>query len=578
MGDILRSVGVLLDHMGERKRKIRLAYPLIFFESFMRYLPFGLTGLILRRLSENRLDEDLIYLVLGVVCLGIVIQCTMKFFADRLQKTQGLETFSQKRLEILKHLRRLPLGFYSDAHMGQVASILGTDMTFLEEYGVHQISIAVVGIANLLMCCFWMMVFDWRVGLVYLLLLLVSTGLNERANRRQRLQTPKRQASFGDMSTEILNFVRGLPTIKAFNMERERSVKVYDAIERTREIAMEMVEGVKHDFLLERLTRDLMVPMLCGLSIFLISRHQMDLATGLILCFFSIILRSPLQALGAVAEVLPVTDAALERMDQVFEHEILQDRGHSVPRSNVITFEDVSFSYEGEEEALSHIHLTIPEKSFTALVGHSGSGKSTLVNLIARFWDVSSGKVCIGGVDVRDIAFSELMDRVSMVFQRTYLFHDTVAENIAMGNPSMSRQEIVDAAKRARAHEFIMNLPQGYDTILAEGGGSLSGGERQRIAIARAIAKDAPIVLLDEATAGIDPENELWIQEAFEELIKEKTLVVIAHRLDSIQGADQILVLDHGRIVEGGTHEELLEKKGVYEREYRIYEELRKDA
>ncbi len=578
MGDILRSVGVLLDHMGERKRKIRLAYPLIFFESFMRYLPFGLMGLILRRLSENRLDEDLIYLVLGVVCLGIVIQCTMKFFADRLQKTQGLETFSEKRLEILKHLRRLPLGFYSDAHMGQVASILGTDMTFLEEYGVHQISIAVVGIANLLMCCFWMMVFVWRVGLVYLLLLLVSTGLNERANRRQRLQTPKRQASFGDMSTEILNFVRGLPTIKAFNMERERSVKVYDAIERTREIAMEMVEGVKHDLLLERLTRDLMVPMLCGLSIFLISRHQMDLATGLILCFFSIILRSPLQALGAVAEVLPVTDAALERMDQVFEHEILQDRGHSVPRSNVITFEDVSFSYEGEEEALSHIHLTIPEKSFTALVGHSGSGKSTLVNLIARFWDVSSGKVCIGGVDVRDIAFSELMDRVSMVFQRTYLFHDTVAENIAMGNPSMSRQEIVEAAKRARAHEFIMNLPQGYDTILAEGGGSLSGGERQRIAIARAIAKDAPIVLLDEATAGIDPENELWIQEAFEELIKEKTLVVIAHRLDSIQGADQILVLDHGRIVEGGTHEELLEKKGVYEREYRIYEELRKDA
>ena len=578
MGDILRSVGVLLDHMGERKRKIRLAYPLIFFESFMRYLPFGLMGLILRRLSENRLDEDLIYLVLGVVCLGIVIQCTMKFFADRLQKTQGLETFSEKRLEILKHLRRLPLGFYSDAHMGQVASTLGTDMTFLEEYGVHQISIAVVGIANLLMCCFWMMVFVWRVGLVYLLLLLVSTGLNERANRRQRLQTPKRQASFGDMSTEILNFVRGLPTIKAFNMERERSVKVYDAIERTREIAMEMVEGVKHDLLLERLTRDLMVPMLCGLSIFLISRHQMDLATGLILCFFSIILRSPLQALGAVAEVLPVTDAALERMDQVFEHEILQDRGHSVPRSNVITFEDVSFSYEGEEEALSHIHLTIPEKSFTALVGHSGSGKSTLVNLIARFWDVSSGKVCIGGVDVRDIAFSELMDRVSMVFQRTYLFHDTVAENIAMGNPSMSRQEIVEAAKRARAHEFIMNLPQGYDTILAEGGGSLSGGERQRIAIARAIAKDAPIVLLDEATAGIDPENELWIQEAFEELIKEKTLVVIAHRLDSIQGADQILVLDHGRIVEGGTHEELLEKKGVYEREYRIYEELRKDA
>jgi ATP-binding cassette subfamily B protein len=268
--------------------------------------------------------------------------------------------------------------------------------------------------------------------------------------------------------------------------------------------------------------------------------------------------------LATGAAMMRVMEAGLDRYEKLKEVPIIDADGRDIPLNSFdIAFEDVSFSYE-DKETLRNITFAAKERSMTALVGASGSGKTTIANLIVRFWDAQKGKIKIGGVDVCEMTCDSLLRYVSMVFQRVFLFHDTIENNIRFGKPGATREEIIAAAKKARCHSFIEALPDGYDTVVGEGGSTLSGGEKQRISIARAILKDAPIVLLDEATASVDPDNEKYIQEAINELVRDKTLIIIAHRLSTIQRADQILVIDDGRIVERGTHDALLAKGGRY--------------
>ncbi len=255
----------------------------------------------------------------------------------------------------------------------------------------------------------------------------------------------------------------------------------------------------------------------------------------------------------------------MDRIEEIFAQKELSDDGRSSVTNDdlEIAFEHVHFGY-GKKEVLHDISFTIKKNQMFALVGASGSGKSTLANLLARFWDIQSGSIKINGVDIRDIPLSQLMNSISMVFQRVYLFQDTIYNNIAMGRPEATKEEVIEAAKKARCYDFIMALPNGFETVVGEGGASLSGGEKQRIAIARCILKDAPIVILDEATASVDVDNESYIQEAILQLVKGKTLLVIAHRLNTIQEADQILVIDQGKIVQQGKHGQLLQSEGIY--------------
>ena len=306
-----------------------------------------------------------------------------------------------------------------------------------------------------------------------------------------------------------------------------------------------------------------------ALSVWLQQSGSLSLPYLLGVLLFVFDLFSPLKALYGEASRLTVMNAALDRIEAVLNEEELSDKGTqhiSQADSNLpeICFDNVTFAYQ-DKEVLHDISFSMKKHTMTALVGPSGGGKSTIANLLARLWDVKSGKVAIRGTDIRDVPLSELMEQISMVFQRVYLFQDTIYNNISMGKPDATEEEVYEAAKKARCYDFIMALPNGFQTVIGEGGATLSGGEKQRISIARCILKDAPIVILDEATASVDTDNESYIQEAINELVKGKTLLVIAHRLNTIQQADQILVIADGQISEQGTHDELMAKAGIYQ-------------
>ena len=277
---------------------------------------------------------------------------------------------------------------------------------------------------------------------------------------------------------------------------------------------------------------------------------------------------NPLKSLYAESNNMTIVESCLDRIEELFAVEELPDKGkkeiNTYESEYVVEYKNVCFSY-GKKEVLHDVSFGLKENSMTALVGKSGSGKSTIANLLVRFWDINSGTIYIGGIDIKELPLSVLMNQISMVFQNVYLFEDTIYNNILMGRSDATEQEVIEAAKKARCYDFVMELPNGFQTIIGEGGASLSGGEKQRISIARCILKDAPIVILDEATASVDTDNESYIQEAISELVKGKTLLVIAHRLNTIQNADQILVIDNGQIAQQGTHEELLKQPGIYQ-------------
>ncbi len=382
--------------------------------------------------------------------------------------------------------------------------------------------------------------------------------------KKSHVNSPKRQEAQAKLVEATLEYVQGISVIKAFNMDENTNKKIDQAIRESRKGNILLEKTFIPYAVLQQLVLRVNSVVVIFIAILFYINGTMELFKCLLMVISAFMIYGQLESAGSVSALLRLLDVSMNKVDEIDAIPVMDIDGKGiVPKNYDIKFNNVSFSYD-DKKILKNINLKIPEKTTTAIVGPSGSGKSTLCNLIARFWDVTEGSITIGNRDIKEYTLNSLLKNISMVFQNVYLFQDTIANNIKFGKPNATMDEVIEAAKKACCHDFIKSLPNGYNTVIGEGGSNISGGEKQRISIARAILKDVPIIILDEATSNIDPENESRLQEAIAELTKDKTIIMIAHRLKTVKQADQIIVLDNGNIVQKGTHDELINKPGIY--------------
>ena len=552
---------------GKYKRRIQLAFVFSFLKSLLAKAPIMLAFLALAGFYEGTLAAmDCLWYGIAMVACAL-LQVLFHHIADRLQSTAGFMVFSDMRMELGAHLRRMPMGYFTEGNIGKISSVLSSDMVFIEENCMTVLADMMSYIFAEAIMVIFLLFFNIWIGLAALVIIGIIL-LIARSMKKEALQDSKdRQEQNENLTEAVLDFVEGIGIIKTYNLLGEKSKELTENFEKSCETNIRFEENHSPYQLWMNIVYGLGVAAIVALSFFLNSQALLGVTFLVGIMLFVSDLFGPIKALYTQATRLTVMNSCMDRIEEVFGEKELPDNGKSsIPENSEapeVAFQNVRFAY-GEKDVLHNISFTLPQHTMAALVGPSGGGKSTVANLLARFWDVRAGKVLVRGKDVRDVRLADLMDHISMVFQRVYLFQDTIYNNIAMGRPDATWEEVMEAAKKARCYDFIMALPKGFDTVIGEGGESLSGGEKQRISIARCILKDAPIVILDEATASVDADNESYIQQAISELCKGKTLLVIAHRLNTIRNANQILVIADGRIAQSGTHKELMEAGGLY--------------
>ena len=557
----------ILNVAGGYKGRIQLAFVFSFLKSLLAKAPIGMAFLVLTAFLDGSAGSRLCLTMGAAMAICLVLQVLCQHAADRLQSAAGFMVFAEKRMELGAHLRKLPMGYFTEGNIGKISSVLSTDMVFIEENCMTALADMMSYIfAEAIMLAFLFVIHPW-LGLAGCALMLLVLAIAKGMRREGLEDSDIRQAQSENLTEAVLDFAEGIGIIKTYNLLGEKSAELTENFRESRKTSIDFEENHAPWQRRLNLVFGLGVAVVVALTLFLRSRGLLDssLAVGVMLFVFDLF--GPMKALYGQSSRLTVMNSCMDRIEEVFAEAELSDKGtaHIPARSGgpEVEFRNVSFAY-GEKETLHDISFCLEKNQMAALVGPSGGGKSTIASLLARFWDVKSGQVLVRGVDIRTVPLSELMDHISMVFQRVYLFQDTIYNNIAMGRPDASREEVIEAARKARCHDFIMSLPDGYDTVVGEGGESLSGGEKQRISIARCILKDAPIVILDEATASVDADNESYIQQAISELCKGKTLLVIAHRLNTIRHANQIFVVAEGQIVQRGVHKELMREEGIY--------------
>lgn len=474
----------------------------------------------------------------------------------------GYNVFCEKRLETGNRMKRAPMGFFSEQNLGMINTALSSATTELESFSMVAVDNIVGGIIQAVFVMLVLLYFNWQIALLALGGMLLSSAVLKLVKSRTTKQAPRREAARETMVSKVIEYIQGISVIRAFG--RQPDDEIDQVLEETKDsyITMEkQVMGIVH---LYKGILEVFGGLILGCAAWQMFFGQLDFPVGVMFLISSFTIYSQMETMGNGAFLLRMLDSSLNRMEKVANIPVMDDGATKISPENCnIQLKNVSFGYDSRT-IIKNINLVIPQGTSTAIVGYSGSGKTTLCNLITRFWDVDSGEILFGGHNVKEYACDDLLSHFSMVFQNVYLFHDTIENNIKFGKPDATLEEIKAAAKRACCYDFIMALPDGFQTIIGEGGSTLSGGERQRISIARAILKDAPIVILDEATSSIDPENEHELLKAIAELTKNKTLISIAHRMTTVRNADQIIVLSDGQIVQQGTHQTLISQDGIY--------------
>ena len=590
---------------GKYSSRIRASYITSFIKGIMMKAPLIFSFMAISLFMKGQMQEKIcLYLGIGLV-LCIAVEAVFEHITNVLQSATGYEVFADMRMRLGNHLRKLPMGYFTEGNMGKISTVLCTDMVFIEECCMTVLSELVTFMISQGLMTLMMFVMDIRLGISALAVVLAFVIVGNCMMKTTLAHSKTKQEGSESLTEEVLDFAEGIGIIKSFNMLGEKSKSLSAEFEKSCRESIDFEKSYGPWARALYLTYGIGTSFMLAVAGILYAKGEMspDYMVGMILFLFDLFIS--IESYYGQITRLTVTAASLDRIEEVFQAEELKDvDDHVLPESaketeedsadivmsenaketrkdsgdtvffentkesqkdSVVEYSDVSFGYTGKN-VLNHISFSMKKGEMTALVGPSGSGKSTIASLLARFWDIREGTIKLNGKDIKNISLGSLMDQISMVFQRVYLFKNTIYNNIAMGRPSATREEVIEAAKKARCYDLIRSLPEGFDTVIGEGGASLSGGEKQRISIARCILKDSPIVILDEATASVDADNERAIQEAISELCKDKTLLVIAHRLKTIKDADQILVVSDGKIIERGDHDKLMEEDGIYAR------------
>ncbi|SKB84688.1 ATP-binding cassette, subfamily B [Lachnospiraceae bacterium] len=513
---------------------------------------------------NKELNTNTFIVVMGFMLVSTIGKMVVNRFSQMLQTEGGYDTCAGKRIEIGEHLRYLPMGYFNDTSLGHITSVTTNTLEQTGDIATRAIMMVLQGSITTVVIAIGMFIFDVRIGIISVIGILIFFLFNKYTNYSVAKVAGEKIEADRDMVGVVLEFIQGIAEIRNYNIISQNSTRLAKAIERktkadiSAEIAAIPAVGVQN------LICKLIGVTISGASVYFYLTGTMKLTYTITMLLCSFMIFEALDLAGIYTALLKIIGRGVDLVNEILSIEQMDINGEDIkPANRDIHLEHVSFAYENRK-IIDDVTLDIKEKTTTAIVGPSGGGKTTITSLIARFWDVKSGSVTLGGRDVRDYSFDSLMENFSFVFQRVYLFEDTIANNIRFGHPEASMEDVIAAAKKACCHEFIMGLPDGYETVVGEGGATLSGGEKQRIAIARAIMKNAPIIILDEATANVDPENEKELTQAIENLTKEKTIIMIAHRLKTVRHADQIVVIDKGKIVQQGRHEELMEQDGIY--------------
>ena len=566
---MFHSIKRLLHWAGGYRKRLYLGCLCSFFSVWCTAIPIVIAawtlGLVIADFrGENSLEWNIIWLSLFGIVISIFLRYIFSYWKAKLQESIGYEIAAEERLKIGNVLKRVSLGYFSKNSTGDILTAITGDLSSLELQGMKLIDAIVNGYINLLAIVIILLIVCPMAALTSLVGAILSALALNGISKKSRKNAPTKQISQERITDASLEYIHGLPIVKSFGQEGASIEEWKTACEKHKDINLKIMHGFVPNNCLHLFALKIASVLLILISGIFTIQGNLTISIFLLIAMFAFMIFGAVENMNDSVHMLGLIDTSMDKLENIENAEFIDEAGRdfSIASSN-IDFTDVSFGY-GEIEVLHNLSFQIPQNTTTAIVGPSGSGKSTICNLITRFYDVNSGSVKIGGHDVREFTCDSLLKNISMVFQNVYLFNDTIRNNIKFGKSDATEDEIIEAAKKACCHDFIMALPEGYDTMIGEGGSSLSGGEKQRISIARAILKNAPIILLDEATASIDPENEHLIQQAISELIQGKTIVTIAHRLATIENADQILVVDHGKIVQKGTHDQLIQQKGIY--------------
>jgi len=562
MVEILKSFFAFCSE--ENRKRFHKTLVLGVFLALFEAMKFPAMGYILKGFLKDGISVSVIVTGFLMLAVSVLMAAVIRGYTTMLQCRGSYGECAQKRIDIAEHLRFLPMGYFNDNSLGQITSVTTNTMESLGDVATRVVMVTTQGILDTAVITLLIFIFDHRIGLIALCGIAIFALINFAMRKFSENMSEKKIKTDTSLVAGVIEYIQGIAEVKAYNLMGQSREKLNNTIDGASKINTDIELAVNCFVPFQSMVLKITGVIILLSSVYFYINGSMDLLTAIIMSVMSFHVFTGLELMGSFSALLRIVDISVKRAQEILDLKPMDITGEEItPKSHDIEVNAIDFAYD-KRKIIDDVTISVPERSTVAFVGPSGGGKTTLCHLIARFWDVDKGKITLDNRDVKSYSMNSLMANYSFVFQNVFLFHDTIANNIRFGRPEASMDEVTAAAKKACCHDFIMALPEGYETVIGENGASLSGGERQRISIARAIMKDAPIIILDEATANVDPENEKDLMEAIEALTKEKTILMIAHRLKTVRNADKIFVVDKGKIVQQGDHEQLMSQEGIY--------------